>query len=64
MDRNVQVYEFLLFSVFGKNAGPIDAAINRAYRDMAAHTMVFKKECDMNDGEKKEYKAEKKKMHV
>lgn len=34
-----QAYEFILYCYFGKIDNPIEAAIDRAYVDMAAHTL-------------------------
>lgn len=39
MDSTTQAYEFILYCYFGDMANPIEAAIDRAYIDMASHTL-------------------------
>ena len=54
--------EFLLFSYFGKAKSAVEAAINVAYRDMAAHTLTKKandERKDSDDWEKRKEDAKK-----
>lgn len=43
--------EFLLFSYFGKAKSAVEAAINVAYRDMAAHTLTKKANDERKDSD-------------
>lgn len=39
IDSTAQAYEFILYCYFGDMSNPIEAAIDRAYIDMASHTL-------------------------
>lgn len=53
---DTKVFEFFLYSYFGKSKDALEAAINNAYGDMASHTLIGFNNLEKGDEIKKDYR--------